>query len=736
MISKEIYLNKRWPWVQAAVIGLLLLLIAVPINIASGEPVTFVGRPTPPLPGLQSPGLVGNVGDPLTTKKSDADTTVLAASAQLTFDPVSGGQVTGNFHLLYRENGTRKVSCPQGWVDATGRETEYTGSFTGTYSPTSRGLGGKMETVWRTLNGPCPREVWRPGGGPIPWVGVFDNETTISIYWASMYNKNFPDVGLVARVWGSGSGETVRIPERPPIRDVVVTCKPPPPITEAQIDQYLDFLAALLQFAVEKADSPMLDPLTATDLTNFGADTFTLKAAADLGRSVWDQAHGLQKAHIRGELILSESQKRRTKAFGHWAHFLKWRAEVPFDSPGGPALPPRYRLFGPILEEVPPPPQLKGEDPGDIFIEEYSYAAALTLFQGADLWYTRGLVWPIYLALRDASWKPVILATFSQVRYFGPALIASTAAFHEFNEFSQLTWDEHMQNAVAIYTSALVLRLQTTQQPKPTVDPSQLISEGGGNKAITKKLSESAKQLGVPYQQGRAFFLKRRWTQDGKEFAELVVGSVGPHKGRTPGETGPETRPVTVEVVKQGADEAYFLPDGSRLVPLGEKGYHAWKHVFEKLFGYDTGFTPLLEALQGSQYGPKLQGMARKMNDRNHLDLEPVNQEYKAFVNELTKDPNYQKFSKYDERFAGEVNYIIKVPSKCTGQTHYARVSIEPQSGQLKNLYLMDSYTNWLPKPLANTVFDWLAIPHGSPLYTAPLQNYIPEHVLREKERR
>jgi hypothetical protein len=508
------------------------------------------------------------------------------------------------------------------------------------------------------------------------------------------------------------------------------TCKAPSPITNEQIDKYLDFLGSMLQVAYEEASPMSLDPLY---LKRRGSPSeLTWKDAADLGRAVWDQSRGLQRAALAGDLTLSFSQVQRTKAFGLWADWLEKRAErgLLFAQPEPP-----YPFIGPINEQVPTPPQLKGEESSDIYWEEYSWATAKTIFQGADLYYTRGLIWPLYLSVRDQSLRPVIMAAIPQIKY-GPAIIGAYLGYIEYNEYDSLTWDQHMQNVVGIYTSALATGLQLYRQPTKEVNFEQPISEGS-SKPLIKTISEIAKEHPeYEYTPGKSFLIKRKLSEGGKDYAELEVGSVGSHKGRAEGETGPETRSVEVEVVKEGNNEAYFLKtDGSRIIPIGEKGYHAWKHIFERLYGYDTGYPSLLETFEGTKYEARLEKMASEINDRTNIDLDPVNAQYKSFVEDLKNDPSYPKFSSYDSRFGPrEVNYILKIPSKCMDRTYYGRISIADaqNSGQLMNFFLQDSFTKTnLPKALADPVFDWMAIPSGSPLYSPALKNYVPEYVLQ-----
>lgn len=508
-------------------------------------------------------------------------------------------------------------------------------------------------------------------------------------------------------------------------------CEAPPTITSDQIDKYLDFLGSLLQVAYEKASPVGLDPLYAK---RRGYESeFTWKDAADLGRSVWDQSRGLQRAALAGDITLSPAQVQRTKAFGIWADWLERRAEM---GPNAGPEPP-YPFFGPINQQVPTPPQLKGEEQSDIYWEEYSWATAKTIFQGSDLYYTRGLIWPLYLAARDRSLRPVIFATIPQIKY-GPAIIGAYLGYVEYNDWDKLTWDQRMENAVGIYVSALATGLQIYKPPTKEVNFEQPIFEGKGAKQeliVEDKISALAKEHPeYEYTPGKTFLIKKRWSEGGKDYAELELGSVGAHKGRAPGEQSAETRSVDVEVVRQGNKEAYFLQsDGSRIVPLGEPGYHAWKHIFERLYGYDTGFTPILKGFEGSQYEARLENMAREINDRTNIDLEPVNKQYKSFVEDLKNDPSYPKFSSYDSRFGTrEVIYNLKIQSKCMGRTYYGKISIadEQNPGQLMNFFLQDSYTD-LPEVLADPVFEWLRIPRESPLFSPPMKNYVPEYILR-----
>ncbi|MGB8648392.1 MAG: hypothetical protein WCF84_24360, partial [Anaerolineae bacterium] len=280
---------------------------------------------------------------------------------------------------------------------------------------------------------------------------------------------------------GSGSGtvpwgmKLVLDQAAPPASPLLYTCEPPPKIADDATDRYLDFLGAKLEMAVNGATPYSASPLRAAPIGSTPGMTY--KEAADLGREIWDEARGLQRAALTDKITLTFSQVQRTKAYGHWADWLEKRAQPIKRIMNGEAEdfyqePERltYPFHGPITYQVPTPPQLVGENIARIYLDEYTFAAALSIAQSADAFYTRGLMWSFYLALREQSLRPLILPALAQIKLLGPMLISAYVGYVEANAYydpkaPQLTWDQHMQNVIALYTSLLTLGLQLGEPP-------------------------------------------------------------------------------------------------------------------------------------------------------------------------------------------------------------------------------------------------------------------------------
>lgn len=515
----------------------------------------------------------------------------------------------------------------------------------------------------------------------------------------------------------------------------VVTCTPPPAIATAQIDAYLDYLGAQLQFAVETAETYSVSPIRVSGRR----DTFSYKDAADLGRAAWDQAHGLQRAHVERAVTLTEQQKRRTKAFGHWADWLQRRAvgestpigavpappavpgqPQPMPAPAPPPSPglltpppqPPYPLRGAIDADVPTPPQLKGEDVLTVNIpfwgpeaitDDYAWAGLQTIAQGADMWYTRGMFWTAYLAFKHQSMAPVAMGALQRIPYFGPTFSATLVSLVELNSVTDigalrsvfgdtpLTWDQHLANMASLTNMALGAAVRTF----PSLN--RVGRRVGGIDPGTIGPDVEAK-----FGAGKSFrVLSQRKDPQGNDLAEIEYALVGPLKDNPGNKVSFPTG--TFRVVN--GRHFTVKPSGEIDQPvffLGQPGYHEWKHLTEINAGWATKFEDeaLLQVFAGrTDYMSRLLAIKKAMMDPNR-PLDEASTLYIDFTNQLIADSGFTRvtgFYQWKNRDGSlapaEANIVPMIPKQCSPggptTTYPVRISIDPTNGRLKGLFVL-----------------------------------------------
>ena len=241
------------------------------------------------------------------------------------------------------------------------------------------------------------------------------------------------------------------------------------PITVEMIDQYLDFLGTQVQVCYETRGPFNGTPIKRKSATPPDQAPMTWLQAGELCRAVWDQAEGLERLGNSRLLPLNDGHKRRIKALGHWVSWIiqrgreqpEFRSEevrvrqgfqgteeiiekVPTDELGhwvGPEQnmwipfpkPPTYPFQGPINEPVPPPPLrvIADIDEGMILQQEYTKAFLLTVVQCADVYYTKGLLWPLYLFMSEHRIGPLAGVVLTHIPYAGPILTVVLVGYAE-----------------------------------------------------------------------------------------------------------------------------------------------------------------------------------------------------------------------------------------------------------------------------------------------------------------
>ena len=537
-----------------------------------------------------------------------------------------------------------------------------------------------------------------------------------------------------------------------------VACQPPPAITSQRIDATLDFYARLLQFAVGKAETYKFKP-SVEDKSPF---PFTPKDAADLGRAVWDQTHGLQKRHVEREVTLNDAQKKRTKAFGHWAAWLEWRAKTRSINYRGelidvyeqPEKPP-YPLFGPIAQDVPTPPQLKGED---IFIvkvpwwgheaitDDYAWAAFWTIAQTADMWYTRGLLWTAYVAYTNPSIAPVALSALQRIPYIGPVFTAAFVTAVELNSWTEigllrkylgegpLTWNQHLANYCTLSNLVISGALRTF----PSLNRVRSIDQGKIGDDITKQFGP-----------GKSFrILSKRTDAQGNKYQKIEYALVGKTEADPKNSLSFPTKEFRVVNTPDGARYFTVKANGELDQPvffLGQKGYHEWKHLTEINAGQKTYFEEeaLLNIFAGEKkYLDMLQAIEKTMRDPTQ-SLDTASNLYQAFANRLIADKSYTSVRGFyqwiyrDKSLAPpEANFFVMVQKDCGSNapttTYPVRVSIDPTNGRLMGLFVLprNPTTPFRPETAVTVVqsayWAWARDVDKYLYEFAPLRNYMP----------
>lgn len=521
---------------------------------------------------------------------------------------------------------------------------------------------------------------------------------------------------------------------------VAPSCPAAPQVSSEQIDRFMDYLAAQIQFAHERASTPWVVSSSRAVL-----DDFTMKMAADLGLAVWHQAHALERMHMSGEITLNEQQKLRTKVLGHWAGWLSYRAnyyrtffEDPMVGAGmgermPPSLgpPPTYPLYGPISGPIPTPPQLVGEPPEIAAAEEYTWAAVVTTAEIVDLWYFRGIFHSLYLAYQGHFSGAFVTGVVMNMPYAGKALMAANVLWAEANGAYQyyetgenpLTWDQHIANiaagtnlAISAYKTAQLRNLQANVQrgiDEGYVSPDVKARIGNGNKSF--------KEVG----QGAPVEVEINCEKYQAEPVTVEYAVVGKYQGKS-GNAPFDVKTASFLRVRD-ADGGYRYYQNNNNRPgepiffVGEKGYHLWKHLTEQNAGYETGFPSLLQTFAGNpkytQALAELQAMARDPGS----SLGAANTRYvQDFVNPLIHDPTIKKVTGYymfqsqdGKLSAPEANFFPLIPcnNKGTAATYPVRVAVDPSSGGLKNVFVLNPLNpgqGFAPNPnLVNFPIDW-----------------------------
>jgi hypothetical protein len=284
--------------------------------------------------------------------------------------------------------------------------------------------------------------------------------------------RNAPAPQGVRIGWaGRCLGEPTR--SHAPFQWVLDQCSLPPPISEKIIDEFLDFLATLLQMGIEKASAPPSDALIAIRIKSGlplpPTPRFSFKDAADQGRFVWDVAHGLEQASINQVITLNFSQAQRTKIFGHWADWLERRAKGEW---GIDSKKPTWSLFGPIHVQIPTPPQLIGKKPGwfrrwlETDVWDFGVTSTVQILS-LPKWYTAAALaaWHAYNEKPSPGLKPgevdikrtapVLLTALAYVPYLGPSMVAALTAYSEANIWGE-TYAEYERTGDLLGTLARV----------------------------------------------------------------------------------------------------------------------------------------------------------------------------------------------------------------------------------------------------------------------------------------
>ncbi len=773
MLSKALHFNTRWTWLRATVIALALLLIGILPDSASAQGMSgralldwhfrrtqstdlysgyhsvlatscFRSYLASGADVILSPDgtLSGECGAPPTGASANYDTTYAKLTGKV---DAQSRQVTFRLEVTREYKSSRIISKSGnyiGWYTETGK-LQFTYQASGTFTSETDAQGTASFTLTcavshSDIKGEYPY-------GPDCFGSLAQGKATTA---SSSHTGTLP--------W-SMRFTFESAPTTPSM------CQAPPAITSQQIDAYLDFLAAQLQFAVEKAEPYTFEPFV-MDARPFH---FTPKDAADLGRSVWDRAYALQKKHIEREVTLNDAQKKRTKAFGHWADWLERRSKTQKKTFRGdvievyeqPEKPP-YPLFGPITQDVPTPPQLKGED---IFVvnipwwgpeaitDDYAWAGFWTVAQGADMWYTRGLLWTTYIALSNESIAPVALMSLQRIPYFGPIFTAAFVSAVELNSWTEigilrkylgeapLSWDQHIANYASLANLGIAATLRTFPSLNQVSKWAGGVDEGKLGADITAKFGQGKSSRVV----------SERTDAQGNQYQKIEYALLGPTKANPDNKLSFPTDEFRVVNTKEGARYFTVKANGELDQPvffLGQKGYHAWKHLTEINAGQKTKFEDeaLLKIFAGKkEYLDELKTIEKTMMDPTK-SLDAANKQYMDFTNRLIADKSFTRVSGFyqwknrDGSLApAEANFFIMVPKDCGANAPVAtfpvRVSVDPTNGRLMGLFVLkphDPTAAFMPETkisVAPSAYWAWARDVDKYLYEfAPLRNYMP----------
>lgn len=516
----------------------------------------------------------------------------------------------------------------------------------------------------------------------------------------------------------------------------------PPALQSEQIDAFLDVAAAHMMDLVGVSENTFIQQdLFAGYLSRSiqQSPPFIRKRCADAAESIWDISHGLMRAHVARLLVLNDGQKRRAKALGFWADWLRRMADPNEEHPeivmqNRPAYP-VDRTPG---TDVPTPPQLRGEDvlsAADIpyfgpITSEYSQPVLEFLCNVSDAFYTRGVMTSLFLAATSDTAGPVAWSVLPYIPRIGPILVGAASAMMElgawvnygryaWGNISQdqydrvsLTWTEHLANLAAVGQAGYSIY----RNLKPNSIRANL-EAGIDNGAIPDEVK--LKYGGKSYRLGE---MRPSTLADGSkiQMAEAEYAVVGPHKGAK-GSVNHYRRTVAILKDSGGYQRFFEVENGKLGQPiffLGEEGYHIWSHLTEIKSGHQTTFSSLIDVFEErTALGEELRLIERMMS-KPDLSLDVTVKKYLQFVNGVL-DAEKQ----YPNRMSGyyifqknpsptlretawgkpEANTFIRVDrlSQDAKQLSTAsiRISIDPSTGKLMNVFVhepRDMHSYWM----------------------------------------
>jgi len=481
---------------------------------------------------------------------------------------------------------------------------------------------------------------------------------------------------------------------------------------------------------------------------------------AQMGEALWEQAHGMIRAHIAKQLVMDESQKRRCKAIGHYADWLRRMANPNEDDldlvlkgkptfsldPNGPA------------DDVGTPPQLVGNDPLSIadipgwgpITDDYTRPVIELLCNVSDAFYTRGFATTIYLACTSDTAGPVAWSVLPWIPKVGPILVSAAALFMETGSWANygryawgsigreeyernaLTWPEHMGNLLSIAVGGYSV-YQNARPQSIRANPLAGIDDGPVPVEIQRMYNGKSFEVGSR---------EARTLPNGRkvEIAEAKYAVVGPHEGAT-GKVSRHTRKVAILKTADGGERFYDFTNGTLGDPvffLGEKGYHVWTHLTEIKSGHKTPFTSIPDALVDFA---ALRGEYRNLisvirNPDNPLDfavrryIELANQMLDYPVGMSNRLVGYYAFLKEGEKLGAlpfgkpEANTFIRLERMTRDGSHSrpvsVRIAVDPGTGKLKNVFVHDPkgtddfwMGNYVRERLQKTVLGWIENPPG-----------------------
>lgn len=436
---------------------------------------------------------------------------------------------------------------------------------------------------------------------------------------------------------------------------------PAHPVTAEQINKLLNLFCGQLQVAAETPQSSSAYFWVKKKITG-DYSAMDWGQAADLALSVWEQTATLQRIVNRHGFPTTDEQKNRMHAMGHWTAWIIKRGrknpaynaaqEPPSTAPvsdaewpkkiareyvlgdyrttarGEPPVwvpfpsPPPYSLFGKI-GEVPPPPLkvIFGED-DDIYNEEYGRAVFWTAAQGADAYFTWGLIFTAHAVIQQKDLKLLGIATLSSVPKYGPPFAFLVAGIQEACNFDVYTWDQHAANLCAMANLGLAGATRCTR-PKELGDPKKPVFEGGVPEKVKAAVGADASYVLEPI--------------PGGDRAKIKTAVPGVLEGKQ--KMSDPCVPIEheVKVVNHNGEKRFFLPDGEPIIPINDKGYHALSHLLERKAGYATGEVSLKRAFQGTKFEKRIDDLVKGLYEP-HADRIRLSEEYVQLMDDVVAD--------------------------------------------------------------------------------------------------